>query len=107
MKILVVDSDQPRREQMSADLRRQWTVATVLGVGTGEAAVRLLSAQRFDLVLLTACPSDTTEFDILREIRRLSDATILVLLVDNDEATHIQSLDLGADDCIAPPASRA
>jgi two-component system KDP operon response regulator KdpE len=107
MKILVVDSDPRLQEDLGVDLRRQWTAATVLDADSGEAALRLFSAEQPDLVLLAAGPSDPTGLDILREIRQISNVPILMLLAENDEATQIQSLDLGADDCIVPPASRA
>src|SRR6266568_4945634 len=106
MKILVVDSDQHRREDLAEVLRRQWQAATVLGAESGEAAL-LFSDEQPDLVLLAAGLSDPTGLDVLREARQISDVPILMLLADNDEATQIQSLDLGADDCIVPPASRA
>src|ERR1700682_2123469 len=73
MKILVVDSDQPRREDLAEVLRRQWLAATVLGAESGEAALRLFSAEQPDLVLLAAGLSDPTGLDVLREVRQISD----------------------------------
>src|ERR1700694_4432916 len=107
MKSLVVGPDQPRREDLAEVLRRQWLAATVLGAESGEAALRLFSAEQPNLVLLAAGLSAPTGLGVLREVRQLSDVPILRLLANNDEATQIQSLDLGADDCIVPPASRA
>src|SRR3984893_9311507 len=64
MKILVVDSDQPRREDLAEVLRRQWLAATVLGAESGEAALRLFSAEQPNLVLLAAGLSDPTGLDV-------------------------------------------
>ena len=107
MKILVVHSDTHMRGHLGRELREQWAQATVLDAGSGEAALRLISAQRPDVVLLAAHLPDRTEFDALREIRELSDVPVLMLMLDSGEAPQIQSLDLGADDCIVLPVSQA
>src|SRR6266567_9547832 len=77
------------------------------GRGSGAAALRLLSAEPPDVILLGRQLPERTEFDTLHEIRKLSDVPILMLMPDNDEAPQIESLDLGADDCIVLPVSQA
>ncbi len=107
MKILVVHSDPRLLGDLGKKLREQRTQATVLGAGSVEAALRLLSAERPDVILLAAHLLDRTEFGALREIRQLSDVPVLMLMLDSDEAPQIQTLDLGADDCIVLPVSPA
>lgn len=56
-----------------------------------------------DIVLLDVMMPDMDGFEVLRQIRSLSNVPVIILTVKGTEADKVQGLELGADDYITKP----
>jgi DNA-binding response OmpR family regulator len=70
----------------------------VSAVHTGTDGVRTLSEKAFDAVILDVMLPGIDGFEVLRQIRSLSDVPVLMLTALGDEADRIVGLEIGADD---------
>jgi two-component system KDP operon response regulator KdpE len=101
--ILVVDDEPQIRRVMRATLSSQGYV--ISEAKTGEEAVESVRKQRPDLVLLDVNMPGMGGIEACREIRRSSDAPIIMLTVRNAERDKVSALDAGADDYVVKPFS--
>jgi len=99
--VLVVDDEPPIRRF----LRTTLTAAGYRVVETEDAAgtLRLLAAERPDMIFLDLGLPDRSGLELIGDIRKASTVPIVVLSARNDERSKVQALDLGADDYIAKP----
>jgi two-component system KDP operon response regulator KdpE len=75
----------------------------VVEARTGEAGLRLIERESFDIVLLDLGLPDGNGLDVLEAIRKKSSVPMIVLSARDDEAGKVQALDLGADDYLTKP----
>jgi two-component system KDP operon response regulator KdpE len=99
--ILVVDDEAQIRRVMRSTLSAQGYVITE--AKTGEEALELMRKERPDLILLDVNMPGMGGLDACREIRRTSDAPIIMLTVRNAERDKVAALDAGADDYVVKP----
>jgi two-component system, OmpR family, KDP operon response regulator KdpE len=100
---LVID-DEPQirrvvRNALQGELRR------ILEAATGSEGIDLAAAEAPVLIVLDLGLPDMPGIDVCREIRRWSDAAILVLSARQSDAEKAQLLDAGADDYVTKPFS--
>jgi two-component system KDP operon response regulator KdpE len=103
--ILVVDDDPDVRDALSVALPFQWEAATVLTVADGDAVLRTLYDDDPDIVILDVSLPGLSGFEVLRQIRRVSDIPVILLSARGEEKDQVQGLALGADDYIVKPFS--
>lgn len=72
---------------------------------TGEEALDLFRRGGIDLVVLDIMLPGMDGLDVCREIRRTSDAPILMLSARDEEMDRVLGLELGADDYVVKPFS--
>lgn len=72
---------------------------------TGEEALDLFRRGGIDLVVLDIMLPGMDGLDVCREIRRTSDAPILMLSARDEEMDRMLGLELGADDYVVKPFS--
>ena len=102
-RILIVDDEaQIRRVMRTTLVGRGYEVGEAR---SGEEALELMAAERFDLVLLDVNMPGMGGLEACKEIRRASDAAIIMLTVRNAERDKIEALDAGADDYVTKPFS--
>jgi len=101
--ILVVDDEPQIRRVLRSTLSTQGYVITE--AKTGEEALESLRKERPDLVLLDMNMPGMGGVETCREIRRASDAPIIMLTVRNAERDKVAALDAGADDYVVKPFS--
>lgn len=102
--ILVVDDDQANRELLTRRLARGGYRS--LAVASGEAALGLLAAQRFDLVLLDMRMEGLSGLETLaamKENPRLRGIPVIMLSAGDDSALMVRSILAGAEDYVAKP----
>ncbi len=99
--ILVVDDE----AEIVRALRRSLVAHgyAVLTATTGEEALRVVSQQRPDLLLLDLLMPGMSGLEVCRQVRVTSNTPIIVLSVKGAEQDKVEALDLGADDYIAKP----
>ena len=102
-KILVVD-DEPRMcEAVSMNLELEGY--QVVGASSGYEALRKLTTEIPDLIILDVMMPEMDGFETLREIRDISAVPVIMLTVKGEEMDRIRGLDLGADDYVTKPFS--
>jgi two-component system KDP operon response regulator KdpE len=100
-RILVVDDEpQIRRVLRSTLATHGYEIAEAK---TGEEAQEWLRKEAPDLVLLDMNMPGMGGVEACREIRRASDAPIIMLTVRNAERDKVAALDAGADDYVVKP----
>ena len=99
--VLVVDDEPPIRRFLRTSLSASGY--RILEAEDAAGAMRSLSAEKPDLVILDLGLPDRNGLALIPEIRRISTAPILVLSARHDERSKVQALDLGADDYVSKP----
>ena len=99
--ILVVDDEPQIRRVLRSTLTSQGYV--IIDAKTGEEGVESVRKNKPDLVLLDANMPGMGGIEACREIRRSSDAPIIMLTVRNAERDKVLALDAGADDYVVKP----
>jgi two-component system KDP operon response regulator KdpE len=99
----VVDDEPAIRRFLKGTLEAQgWGVVEAVNA---DAAVRAMRHHRPDLVLLDLGLPDRDGMALLAELKRSSDAAVLVLTSRGDERSKVTALDAGADDYVTKPFS--
>src|SRR6266404_4746016 len=101
--ILVVDDEPQIRRVLRSTLAARGYVIT--DARTGEEALEWVRKKPPDLVLLDMNMPGMGGIETCREIRRVSDAPIIMLTVRNTERDKVSALDAGADDYVVKPFS--
>jgi len=102
--ILVVDDEPQIRRVLRSTLSTSGYV--IMEAKTGEEALEWMRKERKerpDLVLLDVNMPGMGGIEACREIRRASDAPIIMLTVRNAERDKVAALDAGADDYVVKP----
>ena len=94
--ILVVDDEPQIRRVLRSTLTSQGYV--IIDAKTGEEGVESARKNKPDLVLLDVNMQGMGGIEACREIRRSSDAPIIMLTVRNAERDKVLALDAGADE---------
>jgi DNA-binding response OmpR family regulator len=102
-RILVVDDDETVRDVVRRYLERAGHV--VRQAGDGESALRLLSAEPPDLVVLDLMLPGVDGVEVCRRIRAAADIPVIMLTALGEESDRILGLRIGADDYVVKPFS--
>jgi two-component system, OmpR family, KDP operon response regulator KdpE len=100
-RVLAIDDHPQTQKLVKANLQARGYAVDV--AGTGEEALGLFVASRFDLVLLDLILPDMSGLDVCVRIRQQSDVPIIVLSAREDEELKVRALDAGADDYVTKP----
>ncbi|HEY3112804.1 MAG TPA: response regulator transcription factor [Gemmatimonadaceae bacterium] len=100
---LVIDDEQHIRRVVSHALADDFD--RVLESETGATGIDLAASERPTLVVLDLGLPDTAGIDVCTEIRKRSDAAILVLSARHSDQEKVGLLDAGADDYVTKPFS--
>lgn len=99
--ILVVDDEPQIRRVLRSTLSfRGYTISEA---ASGEEAFELVRKLKPDLILLDVNLPGMSGVEACREIRRFTDAPIIILTVRNAERDKVIALDAGADDYVTKP----
>ena len=101
--VLVVDDEPAIRRFLKSTLEAQgWAMVEAMNADEATRAVR---HHRPEIILLDLGLPDRDGMALLPELKRLSDAAILVLTSRDDERSKVAALDEGADDYVTKPFS--
>jgi len=102
MRLLLVEDDLSLRGALRVALNRHGY--EVVGVGTGEEAMRRLRADPSpELVLLDLGLPDLDGFELCEQIRLLSRVPIIMVTAQSAVEARVRGLNVGADDYLAKP----
>lgn len=99
-KILVVDDERPIRRFLTASLGGSYDVSEA---GSGGEAIRAVTAERPDLLILDLGLPDMDGVEVTRRLREWTQVPIIVISVREQEQEKIAALDAGADDYLTKP----
>lgn len=104
-RILLVEDEKAIRDAVAAYLEREnyWVTA----VGDGQDALEEFSKHHFDLVILDLMLPRVPGERVCRVIRDNSSTPIIMLTAKGEVEDRIIGLELGADDYLIKPFSRA
>jgi len=100
-EVLIVEDDAALRHALRLSLSNHGY--TVLEAGTGSEGLRLLRAERPDLVLLDLMLPDVDGFAVCRTIRAETNTPIIIISARGDDSDIVTGLDAGADDYVTKP----
>ena len=103
MKILVADDDRDLRDLVGFTLTQAGYL--VIKAPDGAAAIRSVSDEAPDLVILDINMPGASGFQVCESIRRNSRVPIMMLTVRGEEEDLVRALELGADDYLTKPFS--
>jgi len=99
-RILVVDDERPIRRFLNASLSG---IYTVIEAASGEEAIKSVTVERPDLMILDLGLPDMDGIEVTRRLREWSQIPIIVVSVREQENDKIAALDAGADDYLTKP----
>ncbi len=100
-RVLIVDDEPQIRRFLRTSLAAQ--EYTVLEAASARDAIRVLSTERPDIIILDLGLPDQDGMQVIREVRGWSQTPIIVLSVRGREQDKIEALDAGADDYVTKP----
>ena len=104
LKILVVDDESRMRKLVKDFLNRAGY--QVREAGDGEEAVDVFfSTKGIDLLVLDVMMPRMDGWEVVREIRKVSEVPIIMLTAKDQENDELQGFDLGVDEYISKPFS--
>lgn len=101
--VLLVEDDHAVRTAMTGALRDAGHV--VQPVGTALDALRAVTDDHVDLVVLDLGLPDLDGFEALRLLRGVSEVPVIIATARTDEPTIVRLLNAGADDYVTKPFS--
>lgn len=101
-KILIVDDD-PAICRLLEKVMRSNDMEAVIA-GSGAAALQILSAQDFDLILMDVMLGDMEGFEVIKRLRSQGIKTpVIIVSGRNEDYDSLYGLSVGADDYITKP----
>jgi len=104
MKTILVVDDEPKIVQLVRDYLERAGFA-VLSAQDGKTALSLARTEKPDLLILDLGLPGLDGLDVTRELRKSSNAPIIMLTARSEETDKLVGLELGADDYITKPFS--
>ena len=102
-KVLIADDNKQIVSILSEYCKKNnFTVSTVFD---GEAALKEIEENKFDIVLLDVMMPKKDGFDVCREVRTFSNVPIIMITARGEDYEKIMGLEIGADDYIVKPFS--
>jgi two-component system alkaline phosphatase synthesis response regulator PhoP len=104
MKTILVVDDEPRIVQVVRDYLERASFE-VRPANDGRTALALARSEPPDLIILDLSLPDLDGLDVTRELRKSSNAPIIMLTARDEESDKLIGLELGADDYVTKPFS--
>jgi two-component system KDP operon response regulator KdpE len=100
-RILVVDDEPQLRRALRSTLSALGFM--VADAASGEAALEMVRAEKFDLILLDVNLPGMSGLETCRAMRARSDVSIMMVTVRDRTADKVEALDAGADGYVTKP----
>jgi two-component system KDP operon response regulator KdpE len=101
-KIILVVDDEPRiAEAVTMNLELEGYQVSC--ASNGQEALRKVTEELPDLIILDVMMPDMDGFETLQKIRELSSVPVIMLTVKGGETDKVKGLELGADDYVTKP----
>ena len=104
-RVLLVDDDALLTELLTEYLTAEGL--EVRSVPDGEAGVQEILSGQYDVVVLDSMMPKMNGLDVLKTVRAQSSIPIIMLTAKGDDIDRIIGLEMGADDYVPKPSTRA
>jgi len=104
MRTILLVEDEAKIVQLARDYLERGGFG-VLSAANGETALSKFRSDRPDLAVLDLGLPGMDGLDVLRELRRESNAPVIILTARGEESDRLVGLELGADDYMVKPFS--
>lgn len=101
--VLVVEDQKEISTIVAKYLHKEGYVDTV--AGNGFEALEYFNNNEYHLVILDIMMPGIDGFEVLKEIRKISDIPVIMLTAKQEEVDRIKGFDIGADDYVVKPFS--
>lgn len=102
-KVLIIEDQEEISKIVSKYVAKEGYIYKV--AKDGFEALDLFSKQQFHLVLLDIMMPGIDGFEVLQEIRKISDVPVIMLTAKQAEVDRLKGFDIGADDYVIKPFS--
>lgn len=102
-KVLIADDNKQIVSILSEYCKKNNFI--VSAVFDGEAALKEIEENKFDIILLDVMMPKKDGFDVCRETRKFSNVPIIMITARGEDYEKIMGLEIGADDYIVKPFS--
>jgi two-component system KDP operon response regulator KdpE len=99
--VLVAEDERPLRDFVRRNLEVRGY--RVLAAGNGLEAMAFFNSESVDLVVVDLMMPHMDGLEVIRRIRQVSQAPVVVLSALDEEADKVRALNLGADDYLTKP----
>jgi two-component system, OmpR family, alkaline phosphatase synthesis response regulator PhoP len=104
MRVVLVVDDEPKIVQVVRDYLERAGYGVKVA-HDGKSALALARSERPDMILLDLGLPGMDGLDVTRELRRFSNAPLIMLTARSEETDKLIGLELGADDYVTKPFS--
>lgn len=105
MKILCIDDAPDILGVLGLSLKLKWPDAEVFTAGDGRSGMDVFKEKSPDLVIVDLGMPGMDGYEVIRQIRLISDVPIVILTVRDEDRDIAKGLEAGADDYITKPFS--
>lgn len=99
--LLIVDDDQDIREMLGAYFKREGY--TVSYAGNGEEGLALACQYTYDVILLDIMMPKMDGYTMLAELRKFSEAPVILLTAKGEQQAKVKGFIQGCDDYVVKP----
>ncbi|MFA6772006.1 MAG: response regulator, partial [Dehalococcoidales bacterium] len=103
MKVLIVEDDNKIITALTYCFQLVWPTIEIVATRWGEEGINLAESITPDVIILDLGLPDIDGLEVLKRLRLFSRIPVLVLTVNNDEASIVQALESGASDYVFKP----
>ncbi len=100
MNVLIIEESQQVVNDLTFCLQVRYPEAVITSVTEGSKGLKIIESEPFDLVIAGASLRDTETLDLIRKIRELSDAPLIILSEGESDIDRAKGLESGADDFV-------
>jgi DNA-binding response OmpR family regulator len=98
MRVLIIEDDRTIVDFIKIVLKVGMPLAEVTSTHLGTRGIELAEEIHPNIILLDLGLPDISGFEVLKEIRKVSNVPVLILSVKSEETAIAEGLSLGADD---------
>ncbi|AZN40685.1 response regulator transcription factor [Paenibacillus albus] len=102
-RILVVDDEERIRRLLKMYLEKEGYI--IEEAEDGESALRLATANDFDLILLDVMLPGIDGIEVCSRLRQIKATPVIMLTAKGEEMNRVQGFEVGADDYVVKPFS--
>lgn len=103
MNILVVDDEKLIRSVIKDYLENEGMI--IFEAENGYEAIRVFKEEKIDLIILDIMMPKMDGYETLKELRKISEAPVIMLTAMKEELDKLHGFDLGVDDYVTKPFS--